>query len=82
MDWPHKSHEDLLAAGFLCRGRIPCPACGAQIAIYQKPNQMPVFVDPETSYPHLELVPHHMDPPWQPPTEPIDGKSAAAGRDE
>jgi hypothetical protein len=74
--WTHRTSDDLRRAGFRSRGRIACPDCGAPIEIYQQLNQMPVFLDPETYYPHLELVPHHMDPPWQPP---VDGKSAAAG---
>jgi hypothetical protein len=80
MSWPYKTTADLLHAEFRFRGRVPCPKCGALIDIYQQLDQMPVFVDPETAYPHLALIPERMDPPWQPdPDHAIDGKSAAAG---
>jgi hypothetical protein len=75
--WPYQSSEALAIAGYKCRGPIACPICGVEIVIYQIPGQMPVFLDPERYFPHL-VDPQHADPPWRPP---VDGKSAAAGRD-
>jgi hypothetical protein len=71
--WPHKSDEDLARAGFKSRGTMKCPFCYALVNIYQVPGEMPVFLDPESYYPHLD--PQHADPPEMP----VDGKSAAAG---
>lgn len=89
MVWPHKTSEDLALAGYKLRGWCTCPKCGAVLEMYQipasyperprEPGQFPVFLDPVTHYPHLMLAPEHMDPPWRPP---VDGKTAAAGRDE
>jgi hypothetical protein len=74
MSWPYKSHEQLLAAGFLLRGRIKCPVCVREIAIYQALDKMPVFLDPETCAIHLAF-----DHAPEPEPAPVDRKSAAAG---
>ena len=70
--WPAKSQQDLVDAGFKFRGFVPCPACGGNIAIWQKPDLFPVFLDPETFWPHLDRF-KHADPPE------VDHKMAAAG---
>lgn len=72
--WPYKSSEDLAVAGYKCRGPIVCPHCGAAMVIYQIPGLIPVFLDPEKYFPHLEN-PQHADPPHVP----MDGKTAATG---
>jgi len=53
MIWPYTSHEGLIEAGFISRGRITCPICRAEIGIYQISNTMPVFLDVDTFQPHL-----------------------------
>lgn len=75
--WPYKRHEDLLDAGFRCRGTVKCPLCDNAVGIYQKPNEMPVFVNVETYRPHLEWIHTGSDGNG----EPIDNKTAAAGSD-
>lgn len=77
MDWPYKTSEDLARANFKCRGQVKCPHCDVQVWIYQQCDQMPVFLNPWDYYPHLVAI-HNEEAP----TPPIDGKSAAAGRDE
>lgn len=72
--WPYRSHNALMEAGFKSRGLVPCPLCRRDIAIYQIPGTMPVFLDPESFLPHLDFQHDHGLP-----LEYVDQKSAAAG---
>ena len=77
---PFKSRENALELGFKFRGRVLCTLCGAYVDIYQRLAEMPLFVDPETLWPHL-FVTHNDEPPPQEKPIPIDRKTAAAGKD-
>lgn len=77
--WPYKSHEDLLDASFRCRGTVKCPLCKEAVSIYQRVNEMPIFVNVETYRPHLDWIHTGTDANGAPP---VDGKSAAAGSDK
>ena len=79
MDWPYKQHEDLLAAGYRCRGTVKCPLCDNAVSIYQQLEKMPVFVNIDTYRPHLEWIHTGTD---ENGAAPVDGKSAAAGSDK
>jgi hypothetical protein len=72
---PFRSHEQALDIGFKFRGLVACPLCGAQVGIYQRPNEWPLFVDPDNMRAHVTIA-HNEDPA---PEMPIDRKSAAAG---
>jgi len=76
MDWDLRSDEAMARAGYRFRGAIPCPHCSEKVWIYQKLDQMPVFLD-GNYWPHL-IFDHN---PIAGPEIPVDGKSAASGRD-
>lgn len=78
MPWPYKSERDLVDAGYKLRGPVACPLCGRSVAMWFRPSEAPVFVDPETLQPHLAY--RHIYGEIQ-TDDPADGKTAAAGRD-
>ena len=77
MIWTYRSERELVEAGYMLRGPAPCPVCGKTVEMWFRSGEIPVFLDPETLWPHAEL--RHADPP---PDEPIDGKTAGAGSDK